>query len=70
MFKNPMLIMMGVSAVMLFALPKMMSNINPEDMEDFNKAQVDAQKMMSDVGLGKFLGGGGGSGQGKPQTKK
>ncbi|CAM0135778.1 unnamed protein product [Umbelopsis sp. WA50703] len=72
MFKNPMLIMMGVSAVMLFAMPKMMANINPEDMEDFNKAQVDAQKMMSDVGLGQFLGGGGsgGGGQGKSQTKK
>lgn len=40
-------------------------------MEDFNKAQVDAQKMMSDVGLGQLLGGGGdGSGQGKRQTKK
>ncbi|KAG2184533.1 hypothetical protein INT43_000442 [Umbelopsis isabellina] len=27
----------------------------PEDMEDFNKAQVDAQKMMSDAGLGQLL---------------
>lgn len=32
------------------------SLLGPEDMEDFNKAQADAQKMMSDVpSLGKFL---------------
>ncbi|KAG2188585.1 hypothetical protein INT44_001340 [Umbelopsis vinacea] len=56
MFKNPMMIMMGVSALMMFAMPKMMANIRPEDMEDFNKAQADAQKMMSDVpSFGKFL---------------
>ncbi|CAO3681982.1 unnamed protein product [Umbelopsis vinacea] len=66
MFKNPMMIMMGLSAVMLFALPKMMANINPEDMEEFNKAQTDAQKMMKDVpGLGNLLGA-----QSAQQTKR
>ncbi|KAH8554489.1 hypothetical protein BGW37DRAFT_479924 [Umbelopsis sp. PMI_123] len=56
MFKNPMMIMMGMSALMLVVLPKMMANISPEDMEDFNKAQADAQKMMSEVpSIGKLL---------------
>jgi hypothetical protein len=27
MFKNPMMIMMGLSAVMMFVMPKMMANI-------------------------------------------
>ncbi|GAB5585990.1 ER membrane protein complex subunit 7 [Umbelopsis nana] len=65
MFKNPMMLMMGLSAIMLFALPKMMAQINPEDMEEFNKAQVDAQKMMSVPGLGQILGA-----QSAQQTKR
>jgi hypothetical protein len=41
-------------------------NLDPEDMEEFNKAQTDAQKMMKDVpGLGNLLGA-----QSAQQTKR
>ncbi|KAG9299620.1 hypothetical protein G9A89_020791 [Geosiphon pyriformis] len=38
-FANPLLIMMGVSVLMLFVMPKMMANIDPEELEQMQKSQ-------------------------------
>ncbi|CAO3649917.1 unnamed protein product [Mucor fragilis] len=52
MFKNPMMLMMGVSAIMMFFMPKMMKslqNMDPEAANEISKSQADAQKMLSDM---------------------
>ena len=52
MFKNPMMLMMGFSAIMMFFMPKMMKslqNMDPEAANDISKSQADAQKMLSDM---------------------
>ncbi|KAG0194518.1 hypothetical protein DFQ28_009725 [Apophysomyces sp. BC1034] len=49
MFKNPMFLMLGFSAVMMFVLPKMMANIDPEAMNEITQSQTDAQKMLYDM---------------------
>ncbi|CAG8442772.1 7965_t:CDS:2 [Ambispora gerdemannii] len=38
-FANPLLIMMGVSVLMLFVMPKMMANLDPEELEQMKKNQ-------------------------------
>ncbi|KAL1935198.1 hypothetical protein VTP01DRAFT_4338 [Rhizomucor pusillus] len=40
MFKNPMFLMIGFSAVMMLVLPKMMANMDPEMMKEMNQAQT------------------------------
>ncbi|GAN07726.1 secreted salivary protein [Mucor ambiguus] len=52
MFKNPMMLMMGFSAIMMFFMPKMMKslqNMDPEAANEISKSQADAQKMLSDM---------------------
>ncbi|KAG2202222.1 hypothetical protein INT47_002141 [Mucor saturninus] len=52
MFKNPMFLMLGVSAVMMFFMPKLMKTIkdmDPEAMEEMSQTQTDAQKMLNDM---------------------
>ncbi|KAK4511288.1 uncharacterized protein ATC70_012503 [Mucor velutinosus] len=52
MFKNPMMLMMGASAIMMFFMPKMMKslqNMDPEAANEISKSQADAQKMLSDM---------------------
>jgi hypothetical protein len=40
MFKNPMMLMMAGTAVMMFAMPWLMSNMDPEAVEDAKKMQA------------------------------
>ncbi|KAG2224914.1 hypothetical protein INT45_010863, partial [Circinella minor] len=49
MFKNPMFLMIGFSALMMFALPKLMANMDPEALKEMSQSQADAQKMVSDM---------------------
>ncbi|KAF7722516.1 hypothetical protein EC973_003078 [Apophysomyces ossiformis] len=49
LFKNPMFLMIGFSAVMMFVLPKMMANLDPEAMNEFTQSQKDAQKTLSEL---------------------
>ncbi|KAI7905559.1 uncharacterized protein BX663DRAFT_468177 [Cokeromyces recurvatus] len=52
MFKNPMFLMLGFSAIMLFFMPKMMNtlqNMDPEASEEFSKSQAEAQKILADM---------------------
>ncbi|KAI7884253.1 hypothetical protein K492DRAFT_142909 [Lichtheimia hyalospora FSU 10163] len=58
LFKNPMFLMLGVSALMLVVMPKMMQNLDPEALKEISQTQADAQKMMTDMpSLAKMLGG-------------
>jgi hypothetical protein len=62
MLKNPMVLMMGFSAVLMFVMPKMMEGLEPEEKEAMKKQmamQQDPTKM-----LGQMFGGGG-----EPETK-
>jgi hypothetical protein len=43
MLKNPMVLMMGFSAVLMFIMPKMMEGLEPEDKERM-KQQMEMQK--------------------------
>eukprot|EP00591_Stephanopyxis_turris_P007465 CAMPEP_0195511760 /NCGR_PEP_ID=MMETSP0794_2-20130614/3972_1 /TAXON_ID=515487 /ORGANISM="Stephanopyxis turris, Strain CCMP 815" /LENGTH=229 /DNA_ID=CAMNT_0040639417 /DNA_START=95 /DNA_END=784 /DNA_ORIENTATION=+ len=50
--KNPMLLMMLVSGVLMFMMPKMMENLDPEQKEQMQKQmemQSDPQKMLSQL---------------------
>ncbi|GAA5798828.1 hypothetical protein EDC94DRAFT_627877 [Helicostylum pulchrum] len=52
MFKNPMFLMMGVSAIMMFFMPKLMKamqEMDPEGAKEINQSQADAQKMLADM---------------------
>ncbi|KAI9260538.1 hypothetical protein BDA99DRAFT_512410 [Phascolomyces articulosus] len=49
MFKNPMFLMIGFSALMMFVLPKLMANMDPEALKEMSQSQADAQKMISDM---------------------
>ncbi|KAI8639987.1 hypothetical protein BD408DRAFT_420464 [Parasitella parasitica] len=52
MFKNPMMLMMGFSAIMMFFMPKMMKSLqdmDPEAANEMSKSQADAQKMLADM---------------------
>lgn len=54
--KNPMVLMMGFSAILMFAMPKMMEGLEPEEKERMQKQmamQNDPSKM-----LGQLFGGG------------
>eukprot|EP00752_Nemacystus_decipiens_P007639 g6828.t1 len=39
MFKSPMTIILGLSMIMMFFLPKMMENLDPEQLEEINGRQ-------------------------------
>jgi hypothetical protein len=45
MLMNPYMLMMGFSLVMMLVLPKMMSSLDPEALEEINKSQKDMQKL-------------------------
>ncbi|KAI9364625.1 hypothetical protein BD770DRAFT_378576 [Pilaira anomala] len=52
MFKNPMFLMMGVSAIMMFFMPKLMKQMqemDPEGAKEISQSQADAQKLLSDM---------------------
>ncbi|KAG0260438.1 hypothetical protein BG011_001909 [Mortierella polycephala] len=66
LFANPMMLMMGFSVLMLFLMPKMMANMDPEAMQEMQGMQDAAQMPsfeMPDISatLAKFSTGGGGS---------
>ncbi|KAI8370434.1 uncharacterized protein BYT42DRAFT_582392 [Radiomyces spectabilis] len=67
MFKNPMFLMLGVSGVIMFAMPKLMANMDPETMKEMAQSQSDAQKMLSDMpNLSKMFGASPNPSQDKP----
>ncbi|KAF9910600.1 hypothetical protein EC991_006159 [Linnemannia zychae] len=43
LFANPMMLMMGFSVIMLFVMPKMMANMDTEQMEEIQGMQEDMQ---------------------------
>ncbi|KAG0316004.1 hypothetical protein BGZ99_007133 [Dissophora globulifera] len=43
LFANPMMLMMGFSVVMLFIMPKLMANMDPEAMEEIQGMQESTQ---------------------------
>ena len=52
LLKNPMMLMMLVSIGMMFLMPKMMENLEPEERERMQKqmaAQQDPSKMLSNL---------------------
>ncbi|KAI9034002.1 hypothetical protein CLU79DRAFT_726597 [Phycomyces nitens] len=58
MFKNPMFLMLGFSAVIMFIMPKMMKNLDPEAMKEIGASQSEAQKMLTEMpSLSKMFGG-------------
>ncbi|KAF9183664.1 hypothetical protein BGZ51_003867 [Haplosporangium sp. Z 767] len=66
LFANPMMLMMGFSVLMLFLMPKMMANMDPEAMQEMQGMQEAAQMPsfeMPDISatLAKFSTGGAGS---------
>ncbi|KAG0199311.1 hypothetical protein BGX28_007382 [Mortierella sp. GBA30] len=69
LFANPMMLMMGFSVIMLFVMPKLMANMDPEAMEEMQGMQ-DATQMpnfeMPDIAatLAKFSTGGASSSSG------
>ena len=59
MLKNPMVLMMLVSGVAMFAMPKMMEGLDPEEKAQMKKqmeAQTDPTKMLSQM-FGDITGG-------------
>ncbi|KAF9160391.1 ER membrane protein complex subunit 7 [Actinomortierella ambigua] len=42
LFANPMMLMMGFSVLMLFVMPKMMANMDPQAMEEMQDFQAQA----------------------------
>ncbi|KAF9115294.1 hypothetical protein BGX27_008296 [Mortierella sp. AM989] len=66
LFANPMMLMMGFSLLMLFAMPKLMANMDPEALEEIQGMQDSTQMPsfeMPDISatLAKFSTGGGSS---------
>ncbi|KAI8333493.1 hypothetical protein EDC96DRAFT_470063 [Choanephora cucurbitarum] len=52
MFKNPMFLMLGFSAIMMFFMPKLMAavqDMDPEAANEISQSQADAQKLLSDM---------------------
>ncbi|ORX98970.1 hypothetical protein K493DRAFT_313391 [Basidiobolus meristosporus CBS 931.73] len=49
LFANPMMLMMGVSVVMMFLLPKMMDNIDPEALKEIQENQATSQNVLNDM---------------------
>ncbi|CAO3642115.1 unnamed protein product [Cunninghamella echinulata] len=43
MFKNPMFLMLGFSGIMLFIMPKMLQNMDPEAMKELTQPQSEGQ---------------------------
>ncbi|GJJ72133.1 ER membrane protein complex subunit 7 [Entomortierella parvispora] len=68
LFANPMMLMMGFSVIMLFVMPKLMANMDPEAMQEMQGMQEAAQMPafeMPDISasLAKFSTGGSSSAQ-------
>jgi ER membrane protein complex subunit 7 len=66
--KNPMLLMMAFTVGMMYIMPKMMENLDPEEREQMKKQmamQQDPTKM-----LGELFGGFSGEAETKSSTKK
>ncbi|KAI8888956.1 hypothetical protein K501DRAFT_329566 [Backusella circina FSU 941] len=52
MFKNPMFLMMGFSALMMLFMPRMLKSVqdmDPEAFKEISQNQADAQKTISDM---------------------
>lgn len=49
MFKNPMTIMMVMSVAMMFFLPKMMANLDPEQLEVSKRVGLDTTTLQQVV---------------------
>ncbi|KAI8334280.1 hypothetical protein BC941DRAFT_432564 [Chlamydoabsidia padenii] len=49
MFKNPMFLMLGFSAIMMLVMPKMLKNLDPEALQDATQSQADAQNLINDM---------------------
>ncbi|KAF9977553.1 hypothetical protein BGZ73_005682 [Actinomortierella ambigua] len=45
LFANPMMLMMGFSVIMLFVMPKMMANMDPQAMEEMQDFQAPSFEM-------------------------
>jgi len=52
-FANPMIILMGFSAIILVAMPQLLKQLDPEALKEYEEAQRDADPAAL---LGKFLG--------------
>ncbi|KAF9097156.1 hypothetical protein BGX29_003866 [Mortierella sp. GBA35] len=75
LFANPMMLMMGGSVLMLFVMPKLMANMDPEAMEEMQGMQDAAQMPnfeMPDIAatLAKFSTGASSSGSSSPASGK
>ncbi|KAK3807751.1 MAG: hypothetical protein J3Q66DRAFT_356391 [Benniella sp.] len=75
LFANPMMLMMGFSVLMLFIMPKMMANMDPEAMQEVQGMHDSVPTFeMPDFAetLAKYTtgGGGGGTAAGSSQAKK
>ena len=46
-FANPMMLLMGFSILMMFAMPKMMEGLDPEALEEVKQSQARAQSMLN-----------------------
>ena len=46
-FANPMMLMMGFSLIMIFALPRMMSNMDPEILKEINEKSKSNAAMLT-----------------------
>ncbi|KAG0241811.1 ER membrane protein complex subunit 7 [Actinomortierella wolfii] len=60
LFANPMMLMMGFSVLMLFVMPKLMANMDPQAMEEMQEFQSQAPNFeMPDISatLAKFSAG-------------
>ncbi|KAK9762671.1 hypothetical protein K7432_011374 [Basidiobolus ranarum] len=49
LFANPMMLMMGVSVIMMFLLPKMMDNIDPDALKEIQENQASSQNMIKEM---------------------
>jgi hypothetical protein len=70
---NPMAIMMLVTMGILFLFPKMMENMDPEQMKEMQEQMSKQQQMQSDPSklFSELMGGGGDAeGEKKPRPKK
>ncbi|PSR72397.1 hypothetical protein PHLCEN_2v11740 [Hermanssonia centrifuga] len=52
MFKNPMMMMMLVGGALVFAMPYIMKNMDPEVLQDFEKRQAKITNIQSSLQSG------------------
>ncbi|KIM32649.1 hypothetical protein M408DRAFT_184612 [Serendipita vermifera MAFF 305830] len=57
MLQNPMMLMMGVTALAVLGLPYMLKNLDPETMKDINESQQMMAKMQNNLDLSSGLSG-------------